>query len=305
MSEEPQAHPGRPISQGFATAILLVMGTFWGLQFAMLKLAVGERYSDLAILTLSLSLLSIIFLAALVARRELFAVTKDKVAFLLITSVRGYIAPLWAALYAAAHIPAGILTLLASLSPIATVGLALALRTEAVSGRRILAVLLGSVAVCLVLWPELELPGFGKMHWILIGLVMPLCYGAESIYIAKYWPKGLTPLQAVTGETVTATVLVLPIFLIVDGTLSLPPDMGKAEWAIALFVAAGVVESVLYFYLISKTGGVFVTFAGFVSLFAGIGWGVLLFAESHGAMVWFAVGLLCVSLFLACWERGD
>ena len=66
-----------------------------------------------------------------------------------------------------------------------------------------------------------------------------------------------------------------------------------------------VVESVLYFYLISKTGGVFVTFAGFVSLFAGIGWGVLLFAESHGAMVWFAVGLLCVSLFLACWERGD
>lgn len=297
--------PKQGISQGLATAVLLIMGTFWGLQFAMLKLAVGERYSDLAILTLSLSLLSVIFLSALVVRGELFAVSKDKVVFLLVTSVLGYIAPLWAALYAAAHIPAGILTLLASLSPIVTVAIALAMRTEVVSGRRILAVLLGSVAVCLVLWPELELPGFGKMHWILIGLVMPLCYGAESIYIAKFWPRGLTPLQAVTGETVTAAVLVLPIFLIVDGSLSIPTAMSKAEWAIALFVAAGVVESMLYFYLISKTGGVFVTFAGFVSLFAGIGWGVLLFAEIHGATVWIAVGLLCVSLFLACWQRGD
>ena len=62
MSEAPPPQrTSPPISQSLATAILLVMGTFWGLQFAMLKLAVGERYSDLAILTLSLSLLSIIF----------------------------------------------------------------------------------------------------------------------------------------------------------------------------------------------------------------------------------------------------
>lgn len=291
------------LGQGPASGLLLIMGGCWGLQFAMLKLAAGGGYSDLAVLVLAMALLSVVFVALLVLRRELFRLTRERLGFLLVTSVLGYLAPLWAALYAASHLPAGILTLMASLTPIATVATALALRTERVSVQRILAVILGAIAVCLVLGPELELPGYGTFHWLLVALIMPLCYGVESIYIARFWPAGLTPLQAVTGESVMAALLVLPLFVITGGTLSWPPTWSAAELAIGLFVAAGVVESLLYFFLIQRTGGVFVTFGGFVSLFAGIGWGIVLFSETHGQHVWAAVAVLCVSLFLACWQR--
>ena len=300
MTSASQATLGRGPAAGF----LVIMGACWGLQFALLKLAAAAGYSELAVLVLAMGLLSLVFGAMLVARREPEELTRARLVFLVITSTLGYLAPLWAALYAASHLPAGILTLMASLTPVATVAIALGLRTEVVSARRILAVGLGAVAVTFVLWPELELPGFGKLHWLLVALIMPLCYGVESIYIAKFWPAGLTPMQAVTGETVMAFVLVVPIFLLAGGPLP-SPDWGTAELAIGLFVAAGVVESLLYFYLIKRTGGVFVTFGGFVSLFAGIGWGMLLFGESHGAMVWLAVGLLCVSVLLACWERVE
>ncbi len=293
------------LRQSSASALLLIMGGCWGLQFAMLKLAAGGGYSDLAVLVLAMALLSVVFLAMLVVRRQLFRLTRERLAFLVVTSVLGYVAPLWAALYAASHLPAGILTLMASLTPVATVAIALALRTEVVSAQRVFAVVLGAIAVCLVLWPELELPGFGALHWLLIALIMPLCYGVESIYIARFWPAGLTPLQAVTGESVMAAVLVLPLFAFTGGTMPWPSDWGAAELAIGLFVAAGVLESLIYFLLIQRTGGVFVTFGGFVSLFAGIGWGIVLFSESHGPQVWAAVGILCLSLLLACWQRSD
>ncbi len=290
------------ISQAKASLCLLIMGGCWGLQFALLKLAAGGGYSELAVLSVAMALLSVVFFGMLVVRRELFRLNKERFVFLLVAGVLGYVAPLWAVLYAASHLPAGILTLLGTLTPVATVGLALALRTERVSPRRILAVMFGAAAVLLVLWPELELPGFGKLQWLLIALIMPICYAIESIFISKFWPQGLNPLQAVTGETLMALVLVLPIFALSGGGLHVPHAWGTAELAIGLFVAAGVVESILYFYLIRRTGGVFVSFGSFVSLFAGLGWGIVLFAESHPAMVWLSVGLLCVSLFLACWE---
>ncbi|NNF80367.1 MAG: DMT family transporter, partial [Rhizobiales bacterium] len=238
--------PAAKLGRGPASGFLLIMGTCWGLQFAMLKLAAGGGYSELAVLVLAMALLSVVFMAVLVARRQLFRLTAERIGFLLVTSILGYLAPLWAALYAASHLPAGILTLMASLTPVATVAFALSLRTEVVSLRRIFAVVLGAAAVCLVLWPELELPGFGKLHWLLVALVMPLCYGVESIYIARFWPSGMTPLQAVTGETVMALALVVPIFLVAGGPLP-APHWGAAELAIGLFVAAGVVESMLYF----------------------------------------------------------
>ena len=290
------------ISQAKAFFCLLVMGGCWGLQFALLKLAAGGGYSELAVLSVAMALLSVVFVAFLVVRRELFRLNRERFVFLFVAGILGYVAPLWAVLYAASHLPAGILTLLGTLTPVATVGFALALRTEPVSARRILAVVFGAAAVCLVLWPELELPGFGKLQWLLIALIMPLCYAIESIFISKFWPAGLNPLQAVTGETLMALVLVLPIFAASGGALPTLPVWGTAELAIGLFVAAGVVESILYFYLIQRTGGVFVSFGSFVSLFAGIGWGIVLFSESHGALVWLSVGLLCLSLFLACWE---
>ena len=290
------------ISQAKASLCLLIMGGCWGLQFALLKLAAGGGYSELAVLSVAMALLSVVFLSFLVIRRELFGLNLERFVFLLVAGLLGYVAPLWAVLYAASHLPAGILTLLGTLTPVATVGFALLLRSEPVSARRMLAVVFGAAAVYLVLWPELEVPGFGNLKWLLIALIMPLCYAIESIFISKFWPHGLNPLQAVTGETLMAFALVLPMFALSGGALPIPNVWGTAELAIGLFVAAGVVESILYFYLIRRTGGVFVSFGSFVSLFAGIGWGIVLFSESHSALVWLSVGLLCISLYLACWE---
>ncbi len=295
------SNPG--LGRASALALLLLMGGLWGLQFAMLKLAGQAGYSELNILMLALVLLSAVFASLLVARGETFTLNRGRLVFLGVTAVLGYIAPLLAALHAAPHIPAGVLTLIASLTPMLTISVALIFKTERVAIKRILAVAFGALAVVLVLAPELRLPGYGAAYWLVIALIVPFCYGVESIYIAARWPAGMTALQAVAGETWIAAILVLPVFLVFGDPVSLSFSVSSAEVAVAVFVLAGVIESLVYFYLIRTTGGVFVSFGTFVSLFAGIGWGVLLFSESHGVAVWGAVIALCVSIGLVCLDQ--
>lgn len=299
MTPAGRAGSGRAV----ALALLLVMGALWGLQFAMLKLAAQAGYSELAILMVALVLLSVAFTGLLVVRGEGFALDAARIRFLAVTAVLGYLVPLLAALHVAAHIPAGVLTLIASLSPVVTVAVALALRTEPVSRHRVLAVVLGAGAALLVLWPDAALPGQAALYWLAVALLVPVCYGVESIYIAAKWPPGMTSLQAVAGESWFAAAMVLPVFLLFGDPVAMPENWGAPELAIVLFVAAGVVESVIYFYLVRTTGGVFVSFGTFVSLFAGIGWGMLLFAESHGAAIWAAVIATCAAVGLLVLDR--
>ncbi|MEM7427397.1 MAG: DMT family transporter [Pseudomonadota bacterium] len=293
------------MSRGASVFLLVIMGTMWGLQFAMLKRAAQGGYSDLTILMLALVLLSIAFVAIMLGRRQMFQITWPRAKFLLIICVLGYIIPLGATLAASHHLPAGILTLLASFSPVATVIIALLFRTEAVSRLRLAGIGLGTFAVVLVFWPELQLPGAGTAAYMALTLLIPVCYGMESIYIAKYWPEGLNPLQAVTGETVAAMLCVAPVFLIFGSPSELGLNWGGAEIAILLFVLAGVIESLLYFVIIHHTGGVFVSFGTFVSLAAGIAWGMVLFGETHGLPVWAAVVILCAALGLVCFDDPD
>ena len=283
---------------GKAILLLVVMGAMWGLQFAMLKLAASSGYGDLFVLLITLILLSGIFAALMALRGERFFINRQILVFLVITAALGYVLPLLAALYAASELSAGVLSLIACMSPVVATLCALSLRTEKVSATRFVAVVLGVASVLMILLPELDLPGHGKLVWIVAGLVVPLAYGIESVYIAAKWPEGVSPLQLVTGESLVAAVMVVPLLFISGEPL---PDMVSwdAVIAIGVFVLAGVIESMLYFYLIRETGGVLVNFGTFISLFAGIAWGAALFAESHGANVWLAAATLIVALWLA------
>ena len=292
----PTANTLRP---AMALALLLVMGSTWGLQFSMLKFAAAGGYSELTVLMIAMVLLSVIYLVIALAKGERLAYSRQLPAFLIITSILGYIAPLLALLHAAPHLPAGLMTLIASLSPVIAVSLALVLRTERVSRSRALAVAIGLLSTLIILWPELQLPGYGKAGWILLAMTVPLVYGAESIFISRFWPAGLTTLHAVSGETIIAAILVFPVYWIYGDALPDQVRWTQAETAIAVFVLASVAEGLIYFYLIKRTGGVLVNFGGFVALFAGIFWGWVFFSETHPANVWLAVAVLVTALALA------
>ena len=284
----------RPLS----IVILLAMGTIWGLQVAMLKLALDSGYRETQVMLCVLILVALAYFGILLARRGLYRFSRAHCRFFLITAILGYLIPMAATLYAAGVLAAGMLTLLISLAPLFTFAAAALFRTESISRLRIIAMLLGCTATALVLLPQTELPDYGLLPWMLLALLIPFCYGVESVYVDVYWPQGLDVLQVGFGEAAFAAILLIPLMLVRGDSLLIDWHWNNGSYAILIFAVGGVMEVVMYFWLIKTTGGVLVSFATFVSLFAGIGWGILIFAESHSHWLWFAVAVLVAALAL-------
>ena len=227
--------------------VLLLMGTLWGLQFAMLKLAVESGRPELNVLLMALVLISVVYAILVALRGRAIRFTRENLVFFVIIAILGYILPMGATLYAAPYVPAGIITLFASLSPIATFAVAIGLRTEPVSRIRIGAMLLGCVSALLVLGPEAELPGYGAIGWMLLVLIVPLTYGVESIYVAARWPKGMGVLELGLGEAIVAAILTLPFFFLFGEPASFGIGFSVADLAIVVFVLCGIFEILMYF----------------------------------------------------------
>jgi len=284
--------------------LLLVMGSAWGLEFSMLKLATQAGFPGIGILLVTLAMIAPVFWAIVAIRGRWFRPTRRILVFLLVIALLGYVLPLLAALWAAPHVPAGILTMIASFTPVVSVATAIAFRTERVSLRRFLAVALGLVAALLVLVPEADMPGFGNLGWLLVVFVVPLTYGVESVYVSVAWPEGLDPMQVAAGQSVVAFLTVLPIYLLFGEPIAFDPAWPMGQVAIGLVALCVLVEVLLYFVIIRASGGVLVNFSMYISLFAGIAWGWAIFSERHDPVVWIAVAVLVAGLALTVQRRG-
>lgn len=130
-------------------------------------------------------------------------------------------------------------------------------------------------------------------------LFVPAVCALDCFYVAAFWPNDLRPLQVVTGEAVAGAFLSALCLFWVGDPAPLLLSWTPGHWAIALFVPISALEAYLYFYLLRRTGAVFVSLGSLISLFAGIVWGILLIGESHPPTVWLAVGLAALALSLA------
>jgi drug/metabolite transporter (DMT)-like permease len=197
------------------------------------------------------------------------------------------------------------MTLIASFSPVVSVATALSFRTERVSARRIAAVMCGMAAALLVLVPEAQLPQAGNLAWLLVVFVVPLTYGVESVYVSVAWPRGIDAMQVATGQSLIALAALVPIHLILGEPMPFDPAWPAGQLAIPVVAACVLIEVLLYFVIIGRTGGVLVNFSMYISLFAGIAWGWVIFGERLDLVVWIAVAVLAVGLALTVPRRAE
>lgn len=279
--------------------LLLVMGAIWGLEFVLLKIATDSDFSELGILTVSLVLLALVFLACLAIKKECFVPAWRHLRYFFISAVFGYIVPMSGILLVADFLSAGLLVFyVEALIPVFTIAITLMFRTERMTSRRFLATALAMLGVVVVMWPEVTGSSSERLWAMLLFLIVPLAYAIDGVYVAARWPEDLSTLQIVTGEAAMGAVILLPLLLLLEGVPAMPTAFGVGEIAILAFVLISLAESLIYFYLIKTEGAVFVSFGVFISLSSGILWGTLLLGEVQRPTLWIAVLLVSAGLYL-------
>ena len=205
--------------------------------------------------------------------------------------------PVFTAINVAKHLPAGVLAIVISTTPIWTTLIARLGKTEVVQKRHLWGISLGFLAASILLFPGATLGDTSAAWWVVPALVIPLSYAVHHTYVSRYWPKGSDSLQLGGGNQVAAALIALPLYLFWGDTMALT-DWSAGVWAIPALIFCSLVGVLLYFEINRLAGAVFVSQANYVTVVAGIVFGWVIFGEhpTYGLALSFL--LLIASLWL-------
>jgi drug/metabolite transporter (DMT)-like permease len=133
---------------------------------------------------------------------------------------------------------------------------------------------------------------------MLVGLLVPLSYAAESIYMAARRPPDVDPLYAMLGVMLFSVPMLFVLALATDDFVVMQYPPGRTEFAAVAIMAATLVANIFYFRLIALAGSVFSGQISYFNALFGIGWGVVVLGEKWPLSMILAFGLMLFGLML-------
>ena len=276
---------------------LAYMGLSWGLSFSMAKLAADTGAHPFVIAFWQTSLSSLILFGICHIRGRKFSITRHSIPTYLALALLGSAIPGVAFYYSAAKVPAGVLSLTVSLIPALTYAIALAIKSETLEARRLLGLMLGFSAICLVILPDTSLPTKGMTFWVLLACFSSLSYASENIFLAERPLDDIGPLRLSCGMNLFAALLLLPLAGSI-GEINAPFE-GTAVLPLSILGLSliSVTAYTLFIFSVRQFGAIFASQVGYVVTLCGLLWGIVLFNEVHSPWIWSAFVVMMIGLF--------
>ena len=303
-SEPALSAPARGIRAAlYPLSMLLLLGTGWGLGFSLAKIATSAGLHPVGLLMWQAGGAAAIAFCFIVARRKLAQLRWANIRYYAFCGVNGIIFPSGAIYWASPHIPAGVLAILIATSTIITYALALAIRLERLSWPRLLGIVLGFAAVLLILGPRASLPEPGMAGWALVGMIAPLCYAVNPLFIDRFRPQNADSHVLAFGMLMCAFAFITPVALIGGAGYMPGPPWDRVDLAVfGLPLITGGAMLIL-FELIRVSGPVYFSMVGYPLTAGGVLWGWWLFDERLGPYIWLAMALMLIGLALVNLRR--
>ena len=286
----------QPRERALAFLALILFGAGWGLSAPLLKVVIGEGYRGFGILFWQHPAGAAIIFALLRLRGLGLPLRPRALRIYAAIAAFGVFVPSSATVHAAPHLPAGVLSVIVSMTPVMAFAIALALGRDRPSVPRLAGLALGVGGIALMALPGSSLPDPAMLPFVLLAIVTPLSYAVESSVVGGYASAGLDPVQAVCG----AYVLCVPVGLalaLAEGTLAAPTaGVGFGAMLLAVFVNSLVYAG--YVWLVGRTGAVFASQVAYLVTAFGLIWSMGLLGERYGAGLWVAFAVLFAGMAL-------
>jgi drug/metabolite transporter (DMT)-like permease len=201
-----------------------------------------------------------------------------------------------------ARMPAGLLTLIVSMAPVATLLIAWLFRADRIDLPRVAGVTLGAVAIFAILLPDAHSQQAVAWRWLLLASLVPLSYAIHHNFTSRYWPQDSDSYQVACGEAIYASLMLLA-FAAFHWDWQDLQAWNRGHTAILVMAAISLVDIYIYFELIRLKGPIYCSHANYFMVVSGVFWGMLLFAERPSPMMWSSALLLMLSLYLIGYRR--
>lgn len=286
-----------------AWGVLLIMGLSWGLSFSLARIAATAGIHPLSITFWEALGAGTILVVICFVRRRPVPVSRELVLLYLAAGLLGMVVPNAIFFYAAAHVPAGILSISLAIIPMLTFLVSAVLRLETFALGRVAGVCLGILSIVLLVGPRQSLPDPAQLPWVLLCLVAAACYAAFNIMLALWKPRGMESFTTTAALFVAASLIMVPVLAGTGAFVPFGWPWTEVEWAL---LGLGIINAIafsLLLYLIDTAGPVFTSqTANLVTLF-GVLWGIVIFGEQHSAWVWLSLATMMAALALVVPRR--
>lgn len=275
--------------------MLLVAGVLLGLVMPLAVVARNDGVSTLAFVFWS-ALLSGLALA--VASGGAFTRGMDlaRLRYALIAGLLSTALPNILTVLVVPRLGAGLTGVVFIFPPLFTLVLAVAVRLEGLSRRRLVGLGLGFLGALGILLPEITGPTGGQASWLLLAFAIPAIIAVGNIFRTVAWPEGATPRVLAPGMLLAAAAWAgLAMFLM--GDLWWPSlDQTAGSTAVLGQAVAMTLAFAVYFELQLAAGPVYLSQLGYVVTATGLLSGVVLFGERPPVLAWLALGLVAAGV---------
>ena len=154
------------------------------------------------------------------------------------------------------HIASGLASILNATAPMFTVIVAhYVTRDEKMTPSRVTGVVLGFLGVAIMIGGDLVASVGQSISAQLAILAAALSYAIAGVFGRRFAAQGIVPIAIATGQVTAATVLLLPIMLLVDQPWALPvPSLTVIGALLGLASLSTAFAYILYFRILATAG---------------------------------------------------
>ena len=285
--------------------VLILLGAGWGLTMPLTKIAVSTGYKHFGLLFWQLAIGFVVMTVIAALRGTRLPRGRAQLRVYVMVALIGSVLPNSASYQAAVHLPSGVMSLLLSMIPIWAFPIAMLLRLDRFEWRRCVGLLTGMTAVMLLVLPGADMTGAIPIFWVLIGLISGLFYAFEGNYVARWGTAGLDPIQVLWGASLVGLIVALPLAVTSGQWIDPRPPYGAADLAQALSAVMHVLVYAGYVWLVGRAGPVFAVQISYVVTVFGILWAWLILSEAYPPVIWAALGLIFLGMYLVQPRKGS
>ena len=289
-----------------ALALLMILGAIWGGGTSIAKyLSVAGVPPMGAVFWQTLGATVLLLLVRMRSRhRRPLHLTRPLLAYFAFNGIVGLAIPSANMVFVTGHIPAGMMSVVLTLSPVLTYIGAMVLRLEMLNLRRGGGIALGFAGALLLVLPSGSLPGGAVMSFALLAFLTPVCYAIANVYAEIRRPEGIDSLALAAGATLAAAAGLLVGSLATGQFYPIWQNPGRIELVMVAYMFLTAIAYLSMFSLLRLAGSVYLSQVAYIITVTGIAWGALVFAERPSVWLWVSVAVVFSGVALVNTSRG-